>query len=62
MVESSQFDPLPNPCNDRVVPESDCPSLLQKPLADDVLFSKNGNPNWKVLKEFQCREGPVTKA
>jgi hypothetical protein len=52
MVESSQFSPLPDPCNDRVVPESECPSLLQQPLADDVLFSKNGNPNWKVLKEF----------
>jgi hypothetical protein len=28
---------------------------------DDDKFWKNGLPDWKVLKDFLCREGPVTK-
>jgi len=43
MVETSMFSGLPDPCNDRVVSEKDCPILINKPLSDDVLF-KNGIP------------------
>jgi len=53
MVDTNTiFGALPDPLNDRVVSEQECPRLIQRPLADDVLFSKNGNPDWRVLKEF----------
>ena len=42
--------------------ERDCPKLINKPLEDDVLFSQEGgNPDWKLLKDFLSREGPITK-
>lgn len=52
---------MPDACNDRQVSEKDCPSLISKPLADDVLF-KDNLPQWRVLRELLSREGPLTKA
>jgi hypothetical protein len=60
MVEKNMFLTLPDPCNDRVLSEKDCPTLVNRPLPDDVLFKKN-LPDWKVLRELQSREGPLTK-
>jgi hypothetical protein len=60
MVEKTLFKTLPNPCNDRVVAEKDCPALINLPLDDDVLF-KNNIPDWRLMKELLSREGPVTK-
>ncbi len=61
MVEQS-YSTLPDPLNDRHCSEKDCPSLINKPLADETLFGKEGGrPDWKLLKEFLSREGPLTK-
>ena len=61
MVESV-MQALPDPCKDRTLSEAECPPLINRPLADEVLFQKeNGFPNWRHLKELMCREGPVTK-
>jgi hypothetical protein len=35
--------------------------MINKPMSDEQLF-KNGLPQWRVLKEFLMREGPLTKA
>ena len=61
MVESL-YSTVPDPCNDRTCSEKDCPKLVNKPLEDTVLFSQEGEkPDWKLLKEFLSREGPLTK-
>ena len=64
MVEATSTDIsytlLKNPCNDRPQKDSECLTLAQKPMDDDK-FWKNGLPDWKVLKDFLSREGPVTK-
>jgi len=61
MVEVSAYSGLPDPYKDRQVSEKQCPSLINKPLSDSQLF-KLDIPDWKMLKEFMQREGPVTKA
>lgn len=64
MVEATldiDYTLLPDPCGDRVLKDSACARLAQKPLDDDKLWSKAGVPNWKMLKDFLSREGPVTK-
>jgi hypothetical protein len=61
MVEST-YSTVPDPLNDRTCSEKDCPRLINKPLEDSVLFSKEGgNPDWKLLKDFLSREGPIPK-
>lgn len=62
MVEKNIFSALPDACSDRVVSDADCPTLISRPLPDDKLFNNGKEPNWKVLKELLCREGPVTKS
>jgi len=58
-----KYSRLPDPCNDRPVTEQDCPSLINKPLEEDVMFpAPTGKPDWRLLKDFMAREGPVTKA
>jgi serine/threonine-protein phosphatase 2B catalytic subunit len=60
MVES--YSALPDPLNDRKCSEKECPKLINKPLEDSVLFSLEGGlPDWKLLKDFLSREGPITK-
>lgn len=55
------FSLLPDPCTDRHSKDSECLILANKPLDDDKFFGKDGLPDWKMLKEFLSREGPVTK-
>lgn len=65
MVDSStqRYSKLPDPCEDRAVTETECPRLINKPLEDDVMFpAPAGKPDWRLLKEFMSREGPITKA
>lgn len=52
---------LNNPCNDRIISDSQCPILSDKPLDDAKFWPKDGLPNWKMFRDFLCREGPVTK-
>jgi serine/threonine-protein phosphatase 2B catalytic subunit len=60
MVEASVYSSLPDPFKDRQVSEKQCPSLINQPLSDTQLF-KLDIPDWKMLKEFMQREGPVSK-
>lgn len=62
MVESLLLT-LPDSCKDRKCTDAECPTLINRPLPDDILFNKsNGLPNWRNLKELMCREGPVSKS
>lgn len=67
MVEASQaskydlsYTVLPDPLGDRKHKDSECLTLANKPLDDSKLW-KDDKPDWKMLKEFLCREGPVSK-
>lgn len=60
MVEVFSYSGLPDPYKDRQVSEKQCPSLINQPMSDSQLF-KNDIPDWKLLKDFMQREGPVTK-
>ena len=54
---------MPDACNDRKCSEKECPSLINRPLSDEQLFSREaGRPDWKLLRDFLSREGPLTKA
>jgi serine/threonine-protein phosphatase 2B catalytic subunit len=67
------MDVLPDPCKDRFV--KTCPPPPNKPLPDNILYpykGKNMNynsyvgedskkPDWRCLKDFLLREGPLKK-
>ena len=67
MVDSSQLSVnlqstlLADPLKDRPMKDKDCPILSQKPISDEKFWVKEGVPDWKLLKDFLTREGPVTK-
>jgi hypothetical protein len=66
MVEAtSSFDLeqvlLQDPCHDRMLKDSDCQRLANRPLPNDKLWLKNDLPDWKLLRDFLSREGPVSK-
>ena len=50
-------DPIP----DRTLDDETCPRLIQKPLEDSKLWVEDELPNWKLLKNYLAREGPITK-
>lgn len=66
MVESTEADLsytlLPDPLNDRPMKDSECLILSNKPIDDKKLWKKEGIPDWKMLKDYLCREGLVTKS
>jgi len=64
MVEASgehRFTLLPDPIPDRKLTDQECAKIINKPVGDDILWSGD-LPNWRVLKDYLAREGPVTKA
>lgn len=65
MVESNpneqHFSLLPDPIPDRTLDDATCPRMINKPLEDSKLWNDDGLPNWKLIKDFLIREGPVTK-
>ena len=54
---------LPDPNNDR--PIKSVPPFVNKAVQDSVLFKINADgqevPDWKLLEEFQQKEGPLLK-
>ena len=52
---------LPDPFNDRKLSKNECPTLMNRPIQNDILFNKNKLPDWKMLKEFLKYEGHITK-
>lgn len=55
------FSVLPDPIPDRVLDDATCPRMINKPMDDSSLWDSNGLPNWKIIKDFLTREGPITK-
>ena len=54
------MEPLPDPCNDRVI--SDLPAPPHLPLTTDVLFPSGGDvPNWGILRDHLAKEGVIDK-
>lgn len=67
------MDLLPDPCKDRFVKTLPCPP--NKPLPESTLYPYKGNfsllsnsigedskkPDWRTLKDFLLREGPMRK-
>lgn len=60
-AQASNFSLLPDPVNDRKLNDQECPRIINKALDDSQLWSDGDKPNWKLLKDFLAREGPITK-
>jgi serine/threonine-protein phosphatase 2B catalytic subunit len=60
---------LPDPTGDREV--KNCPLPPNRPLADNLLWPSAGinilylkfigKPDWRLLKDFMLKEGPIKK-
>ena len=66
MVESTstseqRFSVLPDPLPDRTLSDAQCPRIINRPAADSILWGEDGLPNWRVLKDYLMREGPLSK-
>ena len=67
MVEASasandrHFSVLPDPIPDRFLDDATCPRMINKPMEDSSICDTNGLPNWRIIKDFLTREGPMTK-
>lgn len=35
--------------------------MINKPIEDSALFGENDIPDWRLLKDFLAREGPISK-
>jgi serine/threonine-protein phosphatase 2B catalytic subunit len=35
--------------------------MINKPIEDSALFGANDMPDWRLLKDFLDREGPISK-
>ena len=64
MVEAAgetNFSLLPDPIPDRKLTDQQCPKIINRNVSDDALW--HGDlPNWRVLKDYLAREGPLTKS
>ena len=65
MVEASladsDFSLLPDPIPDRKLTDSECPKMINRPVEDSALWNSDDLPNWRLLKDFLAREGPISK-
>ena len=64
MVEAqddNRFSLLPDPLPDRKLTDAECPKIINKSLESSQLWGSDGLPNWRLLKDFLAREGPITK-
>jgi len=57
----AHFSVLPDPLPDRPLTDAQCPRMINKPMQDSSLWGENGLPDWRLLKEFLAREGPIMK-
>ena len=53
------FSLIPDPLPDRPLTDAQCPRMINKPIEDSVLWGENDVPNWRILKDFLAREGPL---
>ena len=58
--EETRFSLLPDPIPDRKLTDEECPRMINKPVEDSQLWDGD-LPNWRLLKDFLAREGPITK-
>ena len=59
-ASESNFSLLPDPVPDRKLTDEQCPKIINKPIQDDALWSGD-LPNWRLLKDYLAREGPISK-
>ena len=59
--EDRGFSLLPDPIPDRKLNDTECPKIINKSLEDSQLWDSNDLPNWRTLKDFLAREGPISK-
>ena len=58
---SEHFSVLPDPVNDRALNDEQCPRIINRPMEDSHMFGTDDIPQWRVIKDFLAREGPITK-
>lgn len=59
--DEQRFQLLQDPCKDRPLDDAACPRLIARPLNDEQLWPKDDLPDWKLVKDFLSREGPISK-
>ena len=57
----TRFTLIQDPIPDRPLDDQQCPKLITKSIDDSLLWKEDGLPDWKLLKDFLLREGPLTK-
>ena len=60
-ASEARFSLIPDPIPDRPLTDEQCPRMINKPIADSALFGENDMPDWRLLKDFLAREGPISK-
>ena len=60
-TEETRFSVIPDPLPDRPLTDAQCPKAANKPLEDSQIFGDNDLPDWRLLKDFMAREGPISK-
>ena len=60
-TNNQHFSVLPDPIPDRTLDDATCPRMINKPMEDSAIWGDNDLPNWRVIKDFLTREGPITK-
>ena len=60
-ASEARFSLLPDPIPDRPLTDEQCPRMINKPIEDSALCGENEMPDWRLLKDFLAREGPISK-
>lgn len=66
MVEATgsaetRFSLLPDPLPDRALTDAQCAKIINRPVEDNKLWNDQDLPDWRLLKDFLAREGPISK-
>jgi hypothetical protein len=60
-TEETRFSLLPDPVSDRKLTDAECPKIINRPIEDSELWGDSDKPDWRLLKDFLAREGPIKK-
>lgn len=59
--QETRFSLIKDPNGDRPLTDKECPKLIARPLEDKDFWNSEDLPDWRLLKDFMSREGPITK-